>query len=135
MHGAFVWRTTRGAAAGGVRLWQYDNFMSYIRDGIRLALGMGRKNALAGIWWGGGKGVIARPKDGNPDTRWRRRDFRDILFLEYGCLMSSIRGCYVTAEDLGVRVCKLFMRFFNKILDSRLRQGIRTHSFYYLHQR
>ncbi|KAH3761102.1 Glu/Leu/Phe/Val dehydrogenase [Pelomyxa schiedti] len=103
LHGAFIWRTDRGAAAGGVRLWQYDTFAAYVTDGLRLAIGMGRKNALAGIWWGGGKGVIARPKDGNPDTRWKRRDFRDILFMEYGCLMSSLRGCYVTAEDLGVK--------------------------------
>ena len=34
---------------------------------------MGRKNALAGLWWGGAKGVIAR----QPDENWRQRTFRD----------------------------------------------------------
>jgi leucine dehydrogenase len=32
----------------------------FFRDGLRLSKGMTHKNALAGIWWGGGKGVIAR---------------------------------------------------------------------------
>src|SRR5690606_5997572 len=59
--GAFLHRTRRGQGIGGVRLWAYDTVASFLNDGLRLSLGMGRKNALAGLWWGGGKGVIARP--------------------------------------------------------------------------
>ena len=41
---------------------------------------MGRKNALAGLWWGGGKGVIWRESHHN----YTDRQFRDTLFKEYG---------------------------------------------------
>ena len=33
----------------------------FIQDGLRLSYGMGLKSALAGLWAGGGKGVIASP--------------------------------------------------------------------------
>ena len=35
----------------------------YLLDGMRLAIGMGRKSALAGLWWGGGKGAIVQGAD------------------------------------------------------------------------
>ncbi len=95
--GAFVHKTVRGQAAGGVRLWPYDSLRAYVRDGLRLARGMGRKNALAGLWWGGGKGVIARPEG----DAYRDPAFRSTLYREYGAFITSLRGCYVTAEDAG----------------------------------
>eukprot|EP01097_Dermamoeba_algensis_P011420 TRINITY_DN8851_c0_g1_i1.p1 TRINITY_DN8851_c0_g1~~TRINITY_DN8851_c0_g1_i1.p1 ORF type:complete len:437 (-),score=80.25 TRINITY_DN8851_c0_g1_i1:82-1392(-) len=94
--GAFVHKTNRGQAAGGVRYWPYKDLESYLRDGLRLAVGMGRKNALAGLWWGGGKGVIARHSD-----NWKERSFRDVLYQEYGQFLTSLQGCYVSAEDAG----------------------------------
>lgn len=64
--------------------------------GLRLSQGMGRKNALAGLYWGGGKGVIASVNSRlSPD---RRR----ALFEDYGSFITSLDGCYVTAEDVGV---------------------------------
>ena len=63
LQGAFLHKTVRGHAAGGVRYWHYDSLEDYLRDGLRLSKGMTRKNALAGLWWGGGKGVMAH----NPD--------------------------------------------------------------------
>jgi glutamate dehydrogenase/leucine dehydrogenase len=96
--GAFVHRTCRGQAAGGVRLWHYATVEDYLRDGLRLARGMTHKNALAGLWWGGGKGVIAAPAP-PPRGEARRR-----IYEEYGELLSSLRGCYVTAEDAGTSV-------------------------------
>lgn len=100
LHGAFVHDTRRGQGAGGVRYWPYDSFEGYLRDGLRLARGMTRKNALAGLWWGGGKGVIAR----QPGDDWRDRAYRDRIYAEYGRFMTSLRGCYVTAEDAGTTV-------------------------------
>ena len=44
LQGAFVHRTNRGQAAGGVRYWQYETMEEYLRDGLRLAKGMTRKN-------------------------------------------------------------------------------------------
>ncbi len=95
--GAFVHHTVRGQAAGGVRFWQYDNLGGFLNDGIRLAKGMTHKIALAGLWWGGGKGVIARPEGAD----WRDPDLRKRVYNDFGDLMTSLKGCYVTAEDIG----------------------------------
>lgn len=95
--GAFLHRTHRGQGIGGVRLWPYDTVNDFLSDGLRLAMGMGRKNALAGLWWGGGKGVIARA----PGTQHTDPAYRVKLFHDYGRFITSLRGAYVTAEDVG----------------------------------
>ncbi len=100
LQGAFVHRTNRGQAAGGVRFWQYDSMEDYLRDGLRLAKGMTRKNALAGLWWGGGKAVMAH----NPKYDKMDPQLRETVYTDFGKLMTSIRGCYVTAEDVGTSV-------------------------------
>jgi len=97
LYGAFVHRTMRGQGAGGIRFWPYERLETFLRDGLRLSVGMSRKSALADLWWGGGKGVIVRPVDDD----WREVDFRGRLYREYGAFISSLRGCYVAAEDVG----------------------------------
>ncbi len=97
LHGAFVHWTDRGQGAGGVRHWPYARMEELLRDGLRLSVGMTRKNALAGLWWGGAKGVIAR----QPGERFADPAYRRVLYREYGDFISSLRGCYVTAEDAG----------------------------------
>lgn len=97
LQGAFVHRTNRGQAAGGTRFWPYATVGSFLEDGLRLARGMTYKNALAGLWWGGGKGIIVR----NPQHDHFDPAVRQSLFREYGEFMSALRGCYVTAEDVG----------------------------------
>jgi leucine dehydrogenase len=95
--GAFVHRTCRGQAAGGVRYWHYDAMDDYFRDGLRLAKGMTRKCALAGLWWGGGKGVICH----HPEIAKQDSVARAEIYRAYGRFMTSLDGCYVTAEDVG----------------------------------
>ncbi len=96
---AFIHRTERGQAAGGVRFWAYPAIGNLIEDGLRLSVGMGQKTALAGLWWGGGKGIIARQGGMNyDDARTRGAVFRD-----YGQFISGLSGCYITAEDVGTR--------------------------------
>lgn len=95
--GAFLHRTVRGQGAGGVRHWPYATLEDYLCDGLRLARAMGRKNALAGLWWGGGKGVIAR----QPGEKYRDPLYRKALYRDFGRFVSSLRGCYVSAEDVG----------------------------------
>lgn len=97
LFGAFVHSTVRGQAAGGLRHWPYPRMESFVRDGLRLALGMSRKIALAGLWWGGGKGIIAR----QDDASWRDPGYRRTLYREYGAFTTSLRGAYITAEDVG----------------------------------
>lgn len=94
---AHVHWTKRGQGAGGVRYWFYDAVEDFVRDGLRLSRGMGQKNALAGLWWGGGKGVVCRRKGKDHlDPTVRRGVYRD-----YGRFVTSLRGCYVSAEDAG----------------------------------
>ena len=100
LYGAFVHRTRRGQAAGGVRFWRYDTVEDYLRDGLRLAFGMTRKNALAGLWWGGGKGVMVAPSG----VDVRDPAVRAQIYRGYGAFITSLRGCYVTAEDVGTHV-------------------------------
>jgi leucine dehydrogenase len=97
LFGAFIHATVRGQAAGGLRHWPYPTVESLIRDGLRLSLGMSRKNALAGLWWGGGKGIIAR----QAGDRFRDPAYRRALYREYGAFTTSLRGAYITAEDVG----------------------------------
>jgi glutamate dehydrogenase/leucine dehydrogenase len=99
LQGVFLHRTCRGQGAGGVRFWRYGTMEEYLRDGLRLARGMTHKNALAGLWWGGGKGVIAQATGAAADLAARRR-----IYEEYGEFMTSLQGCYVTAEDVGTSV-------------------------------
>ncbi len=44
LYGAFVHKTNRGQAAGGLRYWKYFTFEDFLRDGLRLSAGMTRKN-------------------------------------------------------------------------------------------
>ncbi len=97
LFGAFVHATVRGQSAGGLRHWPYPNLESLLCDGLRLSLGMSRKNALAGLWWGGGKGIIAR----QAGERFRDPAYRRTLYREYGTFTTSLRGVYVSAEDVG----------------------------------
>lgn len=103
LQGAFVHRTCRGQAAGGVRFWAYDTIADFLRDGLRLATGMMHKNALAGLWWGGGKGVMVQGT-GQHDPAVADAGLRRRIYQSYGGFMSDLKGCYVTAEDVGTSV-------------------------------
>lgn len=100
LQGAFIHRTKRGQAAGGVRFWQYNNVEDFLRDGMRLGKGMTHKNAMAGLWWGGGKGVMIH----NPKFNKNYVKYREYVYTEFGKLLTSLKGCYVTAEDVGTSV-------------------------------
>ena len=95
LHSVFLHRTERGPGAGGVRRIAYPSLLEMVTDGLRLAIGMGCKNALAGLWWGGGKGVIGCPDDS--------RSVREEVYREFGLFLSTLNGCYVTAEDVGTK--------------------------------
>lgn len=81
-------------------MMEYGTFDAMLRDGLRLSHGMSRKSAAAGIWFGGGKGIVPVM-----DPRQARsRPFRDVAFREYGSFVSSLQGAYLTAEDLGTNL-------------------------------
>lgn len=101
---AFIQKTKRGTPQGGVRLWHYNTMENVIRDGLRLSAGMGRKNALAGLYWGGGKGIIAKNSNSADESQLNFEDpqVRDIVFQDYGDFLTGLRGAYYGAEDVGL---------------------------------
>jgi len=87
--------TALGPAAGGTRLWSYENDDAALHDVLRLSQGMSYKNAMAGLRFGGGKAVIIRTPEFDPS---------DALLERYGEFVDMLNGDYVTAEDVGMSV-------------------------------
>jgi leucine dehydrogenase len=85
--------TTLGPAMGGTRLKVYASPAEALEDGLRLAAGMTRKLAVAGLPCGGGKAVLAVPDLPAGDERRR-------LLERYGELVHSLGGSYVTGPDV-----------------------------------
>ncbi len=104
---AFVHDTRRGLAQGGLRFWRYENIADVLVDGLRLAQGMTRKNALAGLWWGGGKGIIPLPPGLKMPDELQPGSERRRLFEAYGRFIASLGGIYYTAEDVGTKTADM----------------------------
>ncbi len=88
--------TLLGPALGGARMWHYECDGDAIADAMRLAEEMTHKAAAAGLALGGGKGVIATPTAERPAGA-----LRTAMLLDFGDLVESLEGRYVTAEDVG----------------------------------
>jgi len=84
--------TGLGPALGGTRFWNYGTDEEALVDCLRLARGMTYKAAVAGLNLGGGKSVILG------DNRATRRE---ALFRAHGRHVESLKGRYITAEDVG----------------------------------
>lgn len=84
--------TRLGPAFGGSRFIPYIDEDAAVDDVLKLSLGMTRKNALAGIPFGGGKAVIMRP-----DKGFKRHD----IFRRFGEVIEGLGGQFVTAMDAG----------------------------------
>ena len=87
--------TTLGPGLGGVRFWNYKSDQEAVIDALRLARGMTYKAAVTGLNLGGGKAVII----GDPRTTRREEIFR-----AHGRFVESLKGRYITAEDVGTTV-------------------------------
>lgn len=83
--------THLGPGAGGCRFWRYPNTNAAITDALRLSRGMSYKNAMAGLPVGGGKAVLLAGPAKSAD-----------LLGALGRAIDSLRGRYVTAEDVGM---------------------------------
>jgi valyl-tRNA synthetase/glutamate dehydrogenase/leucine dehydrogenase len=98
---AFVHDTRRGLAQGGLRFTRYPNLAELLVDGLRLSQGMTRKNALAGLHWGGGKGIMTLPSRFSHPREFASGSERQACFEAYGRFVASLGGVYYTAEDVG----------------------------------
>ncbi|MGH7460585.1 MAG: Leu/Phe/Val dehydrogenase [Longimicrobiales bacterium] len=90
-----IHNTTLGPALGGTRFWNYDSEDDAMIDALRLARGMTYKAAVSGLNLGGGKSVII----GDPRTTRR-----EMIFRAHGRFVDSLKGRYITAEDVGTSV-------------------------------
>jgi len=94
-HGIIAIHSTKlGPAVGGTRVFNYPTNELAIIDAIRLSRAMSYKSALAGLPLGGGKAVIIA------DTQSLDREQ---IFLEHGRFVNSLKGQFITAEDVGTR--------------------------------
>ena len=84
--------TALGPAVGGTRFWNYATEEAALTDALRLSRGMTYKTALARLPLGGGKSIII----GNNKTQQREQ-----LFRAHGRFVETLRGRYITAEDVG----------------------------------
>jgi leucine dehydrogenase len=90
--------TALGPAAGGCRMWPYATTTDAVVDVLRLSRGMSYKNAMAGLPFGGGKAVLIG------DSRTSKSPE---LFAAFGRMVDSLRGRYVTAEDVGTTIADM----------------------------
>jgi leucine dehydrogenase len=77
-------------------MWSYVDTRAALRDALRLSRAMTFKAAVADLPLGGGKGVIVLPH-GESTSASRRR----AALLDFGDLVDSLHGSYITAEDVG----------------------------------
>ena len=77
-------------------MWSYGDARLAVRDVLRLSRAMTYKAAVADLPLGGGKGVIMAPTDAPLTTRRRHA-----ALLDFGDLVESAQGRYITAEDVG----------------------------------
>lgn len=87
-----IHNTVLGPALGGTRMWHYASEADALQDVLRLSRGMTYKSAISGINLGGGKAVII----GDP-----AKDKSEAMWRQYGKLVDSLGGKYITAEDVG----------------------------------
>jgi len=90
-----IHNSTLGPALGGTRFWNYESDTDAVIDVLRLSRGMTYKAAVAGLNLGGGKSVII----GDPRTTRR-----EMIFRAHGRFVESLKGRYITAEDVGTSV-------------------------------
>jgi leucine dehydrogenase len=82
-----------GPALGGTRVFLYKNKKQALSDVLRLSAAMTYKCAIAGLPFGGGKGVIiADPKS----------DLKKVL-KAYAEKVASLNGKFYTGEDVGLK--------------------------------
>ena len=90
-----IFSTRLGPAGGGTRMKPYPDVQSALLDAHRLAESMAYKFALSGMSFGGGKTVIAIPRDFDLESR-------HALLRRYGEMVQKLGGLFFTGPDVGM---------------------------------
>lgn len=83
-----------GPAVGGTRMYPYKTEREAITDVLRLSHAMTYKCALAGVKFGGGKGVVV----GDP-----KKIKNEMLLNAYAEEINNLKGRFYTGEDVGLQ--------------------------------
>lgn len=96
--------TNLGPATGGTRYWRYDSEEEALRDALKLSRAMTYKCALAGVPYGGGKGVIM-----NHPTKPKSKE----MLRAYAEKVNLLKGSFSTGEDIGIEIkdIKILLRY------------------------
>ena len=89
-----IHNTNLGPAMGGTRLWPYPTEEDALKDVLLLSQAMTYKAACANLPAGGGKGVIIA----HPENK------TDALFQAYGSFVETLKGDFITGEDVNISV-------------------------------
>ncbi len=81
-----------GPAVGGTRMFPYKTEKEAISDVLRLSRSMTYKNAISGLYFGGGKSVII----GDAKSKNKK------LLKSYAEIIKSLEGRFYTGEDVGI---------------------------------
>src|SRR5258708_1509800 len=87
-----IYNDNLGPALGGTRIADYKSSDDALVDALKLAEAMTYKSAIAGLPFGGGKGVII----GQPGIP------RGELLKEYALQVDKLKGKFYTGEDVGL---------------------------------
>lgn len=87
-----IHNTTLGPALGGTRIYPYATKEQALTDALRLAQGMTYKSAITKVGLGGGKAAIIGD---------HRKIKSEELLLAYADVINSLKGEFITAEDVG----------------------------------
>ncbi len=90
-----IHNTTLGPAAGGIRMWPYENETDAIQDVLRLARSMTYKCAACGVSYGGGKCVIIGDA---------KRDKSEAKLRSLGRFIHRLNGLFITGVDVGTNL-------------------------------
>ncbi len=88
-----IHRLIEGVSTGGTRFYNYESAEEALDDALRLSKAMTYKCAIAGLPYGGAKGVIIA----DPQTA----DKEEIL-SEYAGYLNELKGQFYTGEDVGM---------------------------------
>lgn len=88
-----VHSTARGPAHGGTRMMSYSSYEDAVEDALNLSRAMSYKSALAGLPYGGAKGVILSPA--------KAFDKKKIL-KAYAEKIDKMGGLFRTGTDVGL---------------------------------
>jgi len=82
-------------AFGATRFWHYAEESLALKDAIRLARLMSYKSAMAGLAYGGAKGVIFAAENYTPEEK-------ENLIRAYAKKVNMLGGSFVTGSDVGL---------------------------------